>query len=168
MIYLGYSSYIFTNGVVTIDDQNVPLLLKRNKDWKLAELSDGNKYKCLFSKIRDSSSFFTRYSDLGKKQYNYNKEKYQATSDSEFENCQASFNDIAACFLLDYIPDTVSYNSGAKTCQNLYASHIDSIENKYVFDRWITTIIFSCFIIVCNIGLAIFGFLLFKSSNSGL
>ena len=51
MIYLGYSSYIFTNGVVTIDDQNVPLLLKRNKDWKLAELSDGNKYKCLFSKM---------------------------------------------------------------------------------------------------------------------
>lgn len=167
MIYLGYSSYIFANGVAIIDDPNFPFLLKRNKDWKVAELSDGNGYKCLFFKAGEISSLMVKYSDLGKKQYNYNKEKYQASldSDSEFANCQATFTDLLGCYI-----SGVTYTSGPKnkTCENLYASHINSIENKYVFDRWITTIIFSCFIIVCDIGLAIFGFLLFRSSTSGL
>ena len=176
MIYLGYSSYIFTNGIVTIDTQDQPFLFKRNEDWKLAELSYENNYKCLFYKAGKYSSFFATFSDLGKKQYNYNKEKYQANSDSdsEFKNCQVSFNDftniisISSCFIFGYNTGLLPYPSGTKTCKNLYASYTDSIENKYVFDRWITTIIFSCFIIVCDIGLAIFGFLLFKSYTPGL
>ena len=38
-------------------------------------------------------------------------------------------------------------------------------ENKDLHDRWLTTLILSIFIVVCNIGLLIFGFLLFKSSG---
>jgi len=175
MIYLGYSSYIFTNGFVTTDDQDIPLLFKRNEDWKLAELSDENYYKCLFYEAGEFSSFFATYSDLGKKQYNYNKEKYQANSDSdsEFANCQvkdqlADIDNIAPCFVLGYTYGPATYSSNTKTYKNLYARYNNSFENKYVFDRWVTTIIFSCFIIVCDIGLAIFGFLLFKSSTPGL
>ena len=37
--------------------------------------------------------------------------------------------------------------------------------NKYIFDRWLTSIIFSSFIFVCDLGLALFGFLLFKDSG---
>ena len=54
------------------------------------------------------------------------------------------------------------------TCKYLYSRRVNSVSNKYIFDMWITTIIFSCLIIVCDIGLAIFGFLLFKSDGSGL
>lgn len=166
MVYLGYSSYVFTNGIVI--DTNDSYVLKRNKDWALADLSDEsrNTYKCLFSKIEDYGSLFAKYSDLGKKQYNYNKEKSQAVSGSEFKDCQVDMDDIMTCVLLDYA--IINKSSGTNKCKNLYAAHIDSIENKYVFDRWITTIIFSCFIIVCDIGLSIFGFLLFKSSTPGL
>lgn len=53
-------------------------------------------------------------------------------------------------------------------CDYLYATPEDDINNKYLFDRWVTTLIFSCFIIACDIGLAIFGFLLFKSDGSGI
>ena len=48
------------------------------------------------------------------------------------------------------------------------SSGIIGFVNKYLFDKWITSIIFSCLIIVSDIGLAIFGFLLFKSDGSGI
>ena len=35
----------------------------------------------------------------------------------------------------------------------------------YIDDRWLTSIIISVFIVACGIGLAIFGFLLFKNSG---
>ena len=54
-------------------------------------------------------------------------------------------------------------------CPTLYLDRVSStFQNKYVYDRWVTTIIFCCFIAACCIGLAIFGFLLFKSDGSGL
>ena len=56
-----------------------------------------------------------------------------------------------------------------KDCKYIYLnSKATGFGNKYLFDRWITTIIFSCLTIVCCIGLAIFGFLLFKSDGSGI
>ena len=38
-------------------------------------------------------------------------------------------------------------------------------DNKYLYDRWLTCIIFCALIAVCWIGLIIFGFLLFKGSS---
>ena len=62
------------------------------------------------------------------------------------------------------------WKSLTSNCEYLYLSDIaNGFGNKYLFDMWVTTIIFTCFICVCAIGLAIFGFLLFNSSNgSGL
>ena len=37
--------------------------------------------------------------------------------------------------------------------------------NKVVYDRWLTTMIFSCFIFLLDIGLAIFGFLNLSDSK---
>ena len=51
-------------------------------------------------------------------------------------------------------------------CSKLYDfSFSTSYEKKNLYDRWLTTIILSCFILLLNIGLAIFGFLLFNSSG---
>ena len=52
------------------------------------------------------------------------------------------------CDKLFYIPDTVPSN-----------------EKKDQYDKWVTSIVLSCFIFVFDLGLAIFGFLLFKDSN---
>ena len=70
-------------------------------------------------------------------------------------------------------------NKDASVCERFAASELEKylylsttaegFENKYLFDMWVTTIIFTCLICVCAIGLAIFGFLLFKNSDgSGL
>ena len=41
-----------------------------------------------------------------------------------------------------------------------------STDNKDLYDRWTTTLILSIFIVLCNIGLLIFGFLLFKGGEN--
>jgi len=52
-------------------------------------------------------------------------------------------------------------------CEKLY--YIDnsnkSNENKDKYDKWVASIVLSCFIFVFDLGLAVFGFLLFKDSN---
>lgn len=46
-----------------------------------------------------------------------------------------------------------------------YYNTIITNEKKNLYDHWLATIIFSCFILLLNIGLAIFGFLLFNTSG---
>ena len=55
-------------------------------------------------------------------------------------------------------------------CDKLYNIYMSTYRNennlkKYIYDRWLTTLIFSCFIFLLDIGLAIFGFLLFRESG---
>jgi hypothetical protein len=38
-------------------------------------------------------------------------------------------------------------------------------EKKNLYNSWVTTIVFGCFIFVLDIGLAIFGFLIFNDSK---
>lgn len=59
-------------------------------------------------------------------------------------------------------------DSGQKLgdCNKLYNFPNESdFANKNLYDRWLTTIILSCFILLLNVGVAIFGFLLFNSSG---
>ena len=42
-----------------------------------------------------------------------------------------------------------------------------NITNKYIYDRWLTTIVFGYFIIILNAGLAYFGILIYKEKNDG-
>jgi len=164
LIYVIYSGYIFTKDPYEDDNSTI---IRRDSDWAYAKYENGKGYKCLFYKEKDSYSVLAKYSDLGKKQYNYNKKKCQEDDDhtSDFYKCSYNYLSIhpSQCLLSDgYI---LSANIG---CDVLYANPEDDYVYKYVFDRWITTIIFSCLIIACDIGLAIFGFLLFKSDGSGI
>jgi len=56
-------------------------------------------------------------------------------------------------------------NGDTKQCNFLFYLHQSDSTNKYIYDRWITSIIFSSFIIVSDIGLILFGFLIFKEGN---
>lgn len=92
------------------------------------------------------------------------KKKRHFDADSKYTICAAAYT---LCNSVEYF-DRPSLIDSSK-CQYLYlASYSSTFKNKYVFDRWVTTIIFSCFIAVCCIGLAVFGFLLFKSDSSGI
>ena len=52
-------------------------------------------------------------------------------------------------------------------CDKLYFFKKRNPSNKYkiIFDKWLISIIFSCFIFLFDIGLALFGFLIFRESN---
>ena len=60
---------------------------------------------------------------------------------------------------------TGSLNSKIIPCDYLYYEPYDSVENKYIYDRWVASLILSVIIVVCNLILGFFGFLLFQNSE---
>jgi hypothetical protein len=170
LVYICYSGYIFTNdytdGFESNFKENGYYLLKLDKDGAFAEWDSGqSKYKCLFYKSGKAYSLYTKYNDLGKRQYNYEKKRHY-DKESKYINC--IFDGYSLCNSDEYFDEIVA-TMNHNNCPTLYLNKAaETFENKYVFDRWVTTIIFSCFIAACCIGLAIFGFLLFKSDGSGL
>ncbi len=175
LIYIIYSGYIFTNDgpgknysySTTIPSTFSPYdnaMIKLNKERAYAEWKD-NKYECLYYDADDEGSFYAKYSDLGKKQYNYHKD-FGIDASSEFQNCQESSISTIISFCKN-LPSSIQSNGGVE-CKSLYYDSngsLDNFGNKYLYDKWVTTIIFGCFIIALNIGLAVFGFLLFKQSD---
>jgi hypothetical protein len=175
LVYICYSGYIFTHDITEgFDDNKIQItiltetftlpLLKLDKEGAFAEWDDSkNQYKCIFYKSNKPNSIYAKYNDLGKRQYNYEKKRHY-DADDKYNNCKETLNSFPC--VNEYFSS--SGHSG-NNCKKLYLDTYPSgVDNKYVFDRWVSTIIFSCFIAACCIGLAIFGFLLFKSDGSGL
>lgn len=106
------------------------------------------------------------YKDLGKIQYNYDSELFKASKDlnSEYSNCQKSSDDFDSLGS----PETYTIDSQTKECNYIWKTNQLNTDSKYkyLYDRWITSIILSVFISACGLGLAIFGFLLFKGSSN--
>ena len=179
IVYICYSGYILTNDTTDgFDDtykffpagrtSNIPgPLIKLDKDGAFAEWDDSaGQYRCMFFKKDEVGSTHATYSELGKKQYNYEK-KRNFDKDAKYTNCEGNYYDLCVG-ANEFILNTVAGKSGSD-CKYLYLDRTaQGVENKYVFDRWISTIIFSCLIVVCCIFLAIFGLLLFISNGSGL
>jgi len=153
---------------------------------------DGGKYKCIFYKEGNKDSVFIKYSDYGKNYLNYYKKRTFGPEDDDYEvsRCSASIGDIPLggnsvnnfwdiCKLLD--DETIKFdskmeyrdNDGKKVgdCDKIRVqdTNLPYYSNEYrnIYDHWVTSIVFSCLIIVLEIGLAIFGFLLFKDSTGG-
>ena len=166
LVYVCYSGYIFTN-----DTPRSNSLLKADKDGVIATWDESkNQYKCDFYDEDDSDAIYAKYNEMGKKIYNYDKEMYKTGSTAR--SCQYSrgpgtYGDFAdSCEINGYAPGSGS--TKINNCDKIYVRLSEDVVNKYIYDRWVTTIIFACFIIACDIGLAIFGFFLFKSDGSGI
>ena len=102
---------------------------------------------------------------MGKKRYNYDSKLYK-----EFKtNDKAEFKECAYSIILDKGTQKTGLLTPSYKCEYIwysgYTNESDS-KNKYIFDRWLTSIILSCFIFVCAIGVAIFGLFLFLKSDS--
>ena len=169
LVYICYSGYIFTNQVPTKNydsSYSSNTLFKLNKDGAIAK-KDGNQLKCLYYKKNKVNSGLAKFSDLGNKALNYEKKRHYPESDSKYSKCGPSTN--TPSNLCSSEESAAVPNDFPNDCDYLYLNYFASgFEHKYLFDMWVTTIIFTCFICVCAIGLAIFGFLLFKSDSSGL
>jgi len=170
LVYIIYSGYIFTKDLATNHDGSNfadvtttfvgTRLLKLNGKGAFAK-KDGDKFKCIYYNKDNKNAILAKYNDLGKKSFNYEKKRNYDVS-SDITNCDVD-KDYAygQCSTSEFY--TLSVDSD---CKYLYLStEASGFGNKYLYDNWVTNIIFGCFIIACNIGLAIFGFLVFKNSD---
>lgn len=146
--------------------------------------SSKNRYTCIFYEKDNEDSLKLKYSDYGISYLNYRKDIFFLSEEKnhEYNGCRytyTTFNHLWN-FCVSNDEDPVN-NSNQKTsyfdindstkekgkCNKIYYFTTTSTnEKKILYDCWLTTIILSCFIILLSIGLAIFGFLLFKESNS--
>ena len=160
-VYVIYNGLVFTGKYSGV--------LERDGDGIFAERVDEatGKYKCInYDDSGDHYWGFAKFSDLNKKQYNYNKDLY----DAEEASCEINIKDAHICtgynmgngetFLINALAHS---NIIVADCKNLYAPEIDSITNKDIFDRFLTALILSLIVCLANIGLALFGFLLFRT-----
>ena len=175
LIYIIYSGYIFTHdGGITYSHSGPSYsgsFYKIDKDRKYAEWDDSkSQYKCLYYDKDDITAAFAKYQDMGKKQYNYHKDFSFPDDDSEYKKCKLNYHTDAlgrdSVEIMDFCENPQNYHTIKHNgCSNLYYNENNDFGNKYIYDRWITTIIFGCFIIALNLGLAIFGFLLFNQAG---
>ena len=172
IIYVIYSAYIFSN-----DNNETDRLFENGAYMKL----DGTKYIYTYTKEeydKDSNVVYAKYKDLGKKQYNYDSDLYMKSqnNNSDFYNCDY-FSKVGS-----YHIDFSTYNQvkkykndGSKECQYLWENLGTNIEikykdssNKYLYERWLTTIILGVFIALFDILLSLFGILLLMNESIDL
>ena len=149
--------YVIFNGLVytTVYTRTY----KRDGDYAYAE-KDGNNFKCFyFDHEKNENSKYAKFSDLGKKQYNYKKDWDKDIAHSE-------------CKTEAYIPQCTQKETidnlaiSLPNCNYLYIEYPSTeITNKDISDRFLTTLILSLIVCLANIGLALFGFLLFRDPS---
>ena len=151
-VYLGYSAYIFDNQTV----RNIEKLYSNKASYKW----NGQIYIHDYDEkeaLSDNDEKYIKVKDLGKKQYNYDSDIYEASRDpkSEYSMCQSRGT------------PTGNMTFNGNTCEYVWMDvENNSVENKFLYDRWISSIVFSALICVLGICLALFGFLVFNQDQS--
>ena len=177
-VYVIFNGLVYTTvyaGTIDISTGSASIhgVLKRDEDYAIAE-KDGDTFKCLyFDNQFNFFSAFAKFSDLGKKQYNYDKDIIKDYTTDQIRNCIED-NSVGSSYIVrkcarkeQLISGTdISNNYKTNNCEMIYIrqSLLESgIENKDLSDRFLTTLILSLVVCLANIGLALFGFLLFRT-----
>ena len=152
--------YVIFNGIVFTSNYSDEL--ERDGDGIFAEQS-GSSYKCLNYDQEDYYWGYAKFSDLNKKQYNYKHDFY----DNNAKNCEDTGANTNAdkCKGRDNGNDETFLATVSTSCKYIYAHAEDGITNKDIFDRFLTALILSLVVCLANIGLALFGFLLFRTPS---
>ena len=131
-------------------------------DYDSLNLKKDSFYECFYhDEPANGYSLIAKYSDLIKRQYNYDKDLVDSYQSSDVIRCKES---IDVCINGKVIPSSSVTDS---SCDYLYAdaNPATDFKNKDKSQRFLTALILSLFVCLAHIGLAIFGFLLFKSTN---
>ena len=178
LLYVIYSSYIFNNDLAFFEDNIINDLIPRlNEDGTFGFWDKGSdKFFCYFYDVNIldnsyDSNFIIKYKELGKKQYNYNKKFDDEYNDINSEIHYCTFKNMGSLFETCHLnhngsPNKVYYGDGTKYCENFYFYPQTGNSNKKLHDRWLTSIIFSCFIIGVYIAIIGIGFILFFDKNN--
>jgi len=161
--------YVILNGIVfTTYDQGIP---KRDSDGAFAELK-GDKYECFYYDNKDNiHALRATYSDFLQKQYNYDKDLRESYKKPEVSQCRyssyLSCNTFEGNIPKSAVGQTYPVGGTNKDCPYLYVDEepTTSISNKDIADRFLTTLLLSLFVCLANLGLALFGFLLFRAPS---
>jgi hypothetical protein len=191
LVYIIYSGIIFTKDVAGKTFTNIinkyndadPSKIKANGAF--AEWDDSKKgYVCLFYEKDNEDSLYLTYSDYGNIHLNYRtKDLYpEEGKNYKFIGCRRSSTySYTTCKANDesnnlgrtkekYYETYENYNANKNEkgeCDYLYYFERGTDNSRRnIYDRWVLTIVFGCFIFVLDIGLAIFGFLIFKDGGS--
>ena len=164
LVYVSFSGYIFTNdvayrvldpsqttGLGTGTRNEITKLFSNGAKLKVEVTITGgvgtiNKRITPFQGDNSEDADKIKYKELGQKQYNYDKGLNDIIIECTDEN-------------------NASYDSNTKACQYIYETPTNSVINKYLYDNWLTTLIFGCLISACNIILIILGYLLIKNKD---
>ena len=157
LVYVIFNGLVFTNNY---SDQG-----KADENGIFAEKFSSGTYKCLnHDDSGDVLSLYAKISELNKKQYNYDKDLHKSYQTVMYGSCEQSGQFQNCIDNGGVISGTYQYNDGtAKNCPFLYLEEEDGISNKDMFDRFLTALILSLVVCLANIGLALFGFLLFRT-----
>ena len=155
-IYIVFSGYILTN-----DNKLIPIKFPNRAYLKW----NGVKYVPPYdlNELEDDPNIqYATFSELGQKQYNYDSELYKSSkvTTSEFSLCKESN------YLISHPAENKKMYDASKFCYYIWEPEnleYTDTKNKYIYDRWVTSIILSVLLVVGNIGLILFGFFLFKS-----
>ena len=161
-------------------------------DGAFAEWDESKKgYVCIFYKKDKPDSLYLKFSDYGNKHLNYRTKDIYAEEEKNYEymsfygcrdtsstsyfspfsytNCKRrdESNNLGETKKKYYDKKTTPNNEKGE-CDYLYYSSgsVSDYKNKILYDRWVITIVFGCFIFVLDLCLAIFGFLIFKDGGS--
>jgi len=160
--------YVILNGIVFTTYG--PGLPKRDSDGAFAELK-GDKYECFYyDNFENDYALQATYSDLIKKQYNYDKDLIDSYKKREVSQCIGTYGDCNDENNKGNIPGPKPYTDEAgnlKECKYLYISKSYPYDSEYkdMGDRFLTTLLLSLFVCIANLGLALFGFLLFRTPS---
>lgn len=171
--------YVVFNGIVytTYYDRD-NALFKKDSEGAFAVLN-GDKYECFYhDEPENIHSIRAKYSDLRKKQYNYDKDLIASYNSKDVQFCKFSPEKClggkeipSSSITPNSLPDPDSQTGGTISpptdykCKYLYDrnSPVDTISNKDLSDRFLTVLILSLIVSLANIGLAVLGILLFKN-----
>ena len=154
LIYACFSGYIFNNdiafGKVELNSLSLSNGIKKLFPNGAKYKWNKNKYINAYENDYDDYGTYIKYKDLGDKRYSYDNEIYKRFASDD------------PCFVPSGSTKPTSY---IYSCDYIFEEPIEGISSKYLYDRWLTTLVLSCFISIFNIGLFIFGFSLFKDKS---
>ena len=163
--------YVVYNGIVYTKYYEYTIY-KRDSEGAFAVLN-GDKYICFYhDEPANKHSIIAKFSDLIKKQYNYDKDLIASYQSPEVRACKQSPTLCLGGKEID--ASTITPDSSVPSitkCNYLYVDSepITTFSYKDLSDRFLTTLILSLIVCLANIGLAIFGILLFqKPEDAGI
>ena len=145
LVYVCFSGYIFNNDIAygyMNGDDYIGRIDKLYSNGASKKKDGSGDFVYIYENDKSDFSKYAKYKDLGGSQYNYDT-KYYKSRRSSGTTCIEGYTTSGCEYLFPYVEYT-------------------SVDNKDLYDRWTTTLILSVFIAASNIGLLIFGFLIFK------